>query len=90
MGLFFKSGPFAYNGVIPWWIPTVMFFFWALAMTPLTIRAIRDEPDGAAGHIADPAVIAEFARLRAEIATSDSSAGHPVGATAPAARTAAG
>ena len=68
MGLFFKSGPFSYNGLFPWWIPTVTFFFWALTMTPLTIKAIRDEPEGE--QILDPAVAAEFARLRAELAAA--------------------
>jgi hypothetical protein len=71
MGLFFKSGPFAYNGLFVWWIPTVMFFFWILPMTALTIRAIRNEPEPSGpsvGQIGDPAVVAEFARLRAEIA----------------------
>jgi hypothetical protein len=76
MALFFKSGPFAYNGVFPWWIPTVMFFLWALVMTPLTFTAIKNEPDiseNSAGQIADPAVVAEFARLRAELGAPGSS-----------------
>jgi hypothetical protein len=69
MGLFFKSGPFAYNGLVPWWIPTLTFFTWALVMTPLTISAIRNDPDDGEQAL-DPAVAAEFARLRAEIAES--------------------
>jgi hypothetical protein len=81
MGLFFKSGPFAYNGLVPWWIPTLTFFTWALVMTPLTIRAIRDEPDDGpdGGPALDPAVAAEFARLRAEIAAAAARPGGPVG-----------
>ena len=75
MALFFKSGPFAYNGVFPWWVPTVMFFLWALVMTPLTFTAIRNEPHGGTGRIVDPAVIAEFARLRAELAASGDTVG---------------
>ena len=69
LGLFAKSGPFAYNGLVPWWIPTVTFFLWALVMTPLTIGAIRTgpDPDDITG-IADPAVTAEIDRLRTEIA----------------------
>lgn len=74
MGLFFKEGPFAYNGLVPWWIPTVMFFIWVLVVTPLAIKAAMSEPEsreGFADAIADPAVMAEFARLRAEIAGVD-------------------
>ncbi|MDX8152978.1 hypothetical protein SK069_15370 [Patulibacter brassicae] len=71
-GLLFQSGPFAYNGLNPWWIPTIMFFLWVMAMTPLTVRAIHRDasPDPrAALPIADPAVATELARLRAEIET---------------------
>lgn len=73
MALFFKSGPFSYNGVFPWWVPTVMFFLWALVMTPLTITAVRNEPEVSTGQITDPAVVAEFARLRAELAANTGS-----------------
>jgi hypothetical protein len=45
MALFFKSGPFAYNGIFVWWIPTVVFFFWILPMAILTIRAIKRQPE---------------------------------------------
>jgi hypothetical protein len=80
LGLFAKSGAFAYNGLVPWWIPTVTFFLWALVMTPLTIRAIRREPDpGESTRIADPAVAAELERLRTEIAAIRSPAAEPVG-----------
>ena len=76
MGLFFKSGAFAYNGLFPWWIPTLMFFVWALMMTPLTIRAALDDEGIETGI--DPVVAAEIATLRAEIAAS---AQRPVAAT---------
>lgn len=70
MGFFVKDGPFAYNGLFVWWIPTVVFFAWILPMSYLTIRAIRQEaeevPDTDAA-ITDPAVAAELARLRAQI-----------------------
>lgn len=36
--LFFKSGPFSYNGVIVWWIPTLAFFGWIVVMSALMIR----------------------------------------------------
>lgn len=70
MALFFKSGPFAYNGLFVWWVPTVVFFFWILPMAYLTIRAASRQPaevDDGVQAIADQAVVAEFARLRAEL-----------------------
>jgi hypothetical protein len=79
LAFFSKHGPIAYNGLIPWWIPTVTFFGWVLVMTPLTWKAInREAAEPAAAHITDPAVIAEFARLRAEIAARDSATREPV------------
>jgi hypothetical protein len=79
LAFFAKHGPIAYNGLIPWWIPTVTFFSWVIVMTPLTWRAIdREVDEPAVEQIADPAVIAEFARLRAEIAARDSAAREPV------------
>lgn len=37
--LFFKTGPFSYNGAVVWYVPTVVFFIWILVMTRLMIRA---------------------------------------------------
>lgn len=45
MILFFKSGPFAWTGVIGFWIPAVVFGTWYLVMTPLLLRAIKQEAD---------------------------------------------
>ena len=81
LAFFAKHGPISYNGLIPWWIPTVTFFSWVIVMTPLTWKAIgREAAEPAAEQITDPAVIAEFARLRAEIAARDSGAREPVDA----------
>jgi len=41
LGLFFKEGPFAYNGAITVWIPAGIFFLWYLVMTFLMLRAGR-------------------------------------------------
>jgi hypothetical protein len=43
MILFFKTGPFAWTGVIGFWIPAVVFGTWYLVMTPLLLRAIKQE-----------------------------------------------
>lgn len=40
---FFFSGPFAWNGVIGFWIPVVSFALWFLVMTPVLFRAIRQQ-----------------------------------------------
>lgn len=39
---FFKTGPFAYNGVIGFFVPATAFFGWMLAITYLTFKAIND------------------------------------------------
>jgi hypothetical protein len=38
---FFKSGPFAWNGLLAFWIPIVAFIAWFFVMAPLLIQAIR-------------------------------------------------
>ncbi|WP_344604159.1 hypothetical protein [Sporichthya brevicatena] len=39
--VFFKNGPFAWDGVFSWWAPATWFFIWFASMTVLTIRAIN-------------------------------------------------
>lgn len=39
--IFFKTGPFAWNGVLSWWIPMTDFFTWFLVITFLTLKAIK-------------------------------------------------
>jgi hypothetical protein len=41
--LFFKTGPFAFDGVVTFWVPNVAFFGWIFVMTWLVIKAIRAE-----------------------------------------------
>jgi hypothetical protein len=45
---FFKTGPFAYNGLMALYVPFGSFFVWMAVMSPLLLRAIRHEPDQAA------------------------------------------
>lgn len=38
---FFKTGPFAWDGVLAFWVPLVAFFGWFLAMIPVMLRTVR-------------------------------------------------
>src|SRR5262249_51527341 len=40
---FFKHGVFAWNGLIPYWIPFVIYGIWILVTMIMTIKAIRRE-----------------------------------------------
>jgi hypothetical protein len=50
---FFKTGPFAYHGILVFWVPLVVFGTWLLVMTWAVYRAVLDEhaqaPAGAEG-----------------------------------------
>lgn len=50
---FFKEGPFAWNGVVGFWIPATMFGLWELVMGIMTLRAVNadtlDDPVPAVG-----------------------------------------
>ena len=41
--VFFKTGPFAYDGIISFWLAVFVFFGWMMTMTVLTFRAIATE-----------------------------------------------
>lgn len=50
MGLF-KTGPFAYDGLLAFWLVVIDFFSWMLVMSFLALRAIaKDENEGVAGR----------------------------------------
>lgn len=40
---FFKSGPFAWSGILVIWIPAFIFIFWFVLMTRMLLKAIRQE-----------------------------------------------
>lgn len=40
---FFQAGPFAWNGLLAFYVPVVPFFVWLIAITFLTIKAIKRE-----------------------------------------------
>ena len=39
---FFKTGPFAWNGIISFWVIAISFFVWVGVMYVMTLRAIRN------------------------------------------------
>lgn len=41
---FFKSGPFAWNGLFGFWIPATAFFGWFLTMTVVMLQSIKRQP----------------------------------------------
>lgn len=39
----FKEGPFAWNGLMPWWIPVFVFFAWIVVNTAVVRKAILEQ-----------------------------------------------
>ena len=56
--IFFKAGPFAWNGLFSWYIPVADFFIWAIVMTVLTVTAIKRQAAGSGEILNAPASIA--------------------------------
>ncbi|WP_280341864.1 hypothetical protein [Nocardia neocaledoniensis] len=56
--IYVKTGPFAWNGILAWWIPMTDFFLWFMVITVFTLKAIdrRYEEEAAS---ADSASIVE-------------------------------
>ena len=44
--IFFKSGPFAYNGIICFYLPSIVYFAWIVVMTTTVIKAVNREKSG--------------------------------------------
>lgn len=42
---FFKTGPFAWDGVFVWWIPLSVFFGWFVVMFVMTLQALDRLPE---------------------------------------------
>lgn len=47
LAYFFRSGPFAWNGLFDFWLAGGAFFAWLMAMTPVVLKAIANNPENA-------------------------------------------
>jgi hypothetical protein len=69
--VFFKTGPFAWQGLFAWWVPFVTFSCWYLVMAYLVLRAInqqqREEGAGPTG-LGDTDLRGQLERLSVEVA----------------------
>lgn len=52
--VFFKTGPFAWDGLFSWWLPATEFFLFFVVMTVVTIRAINAQYAQGASVRAEP------------------------------------
>jgi hypothetical protein len=46
---FFKSGPFAWHGILEFWLAGIVFFGWILVMTYATFGAIKQQESASDG-----------------------------------------
>jgi len=65
--IFFKNGPFAWNGFVSFWIVFAVFSTWCIVMTFLLVRAIKHQAEDLSDVPDDSVVAAELASLRAEV-----------------------
>jgi len=43
LNVFFKSGPFAWNGALAWWLQVSCIFAWVIATLVVLLRAINQQ-----------------------------------------------
>lgn len=43
--IFFKTGPFGYNGLIAFYLPSIVYFAWIVVMTTTVIKAVNREKE---------------------------------------------
>ena len=67
--LCFHSGPFAWNGILAYWVGLTVGFVWFLVTTVMTARAIRAMPDDDPAALDEDGLPERFAALEAEVAS---------------------
>ena len=66
--VFFKTGPLAWNGLLSWWLPVLVFAVWLVVVTVYLLKAI-DSHINETDALAAPATVAsETAPSHAELA----------------------
>lgn len=53
---FFRTGPFAWDGLITFWLVTIVFFSWMVVMTVMSFKAITNMEKRQSGDLADSAL----------------------------------
>jgi hypothetical protein len=48
---FFRTGPFAWNGLLAFWVAASAFFIWLLVMPWITLRAINNAEATSPGRL---------------------------------------
>jgi hypothetical protein len=68
--IYFKSGPFAWDGIFIFWIPFTAFFLWLLIMPFVLCRAIDSDADNDESSVGseEPAPDGTIAELREQLA----------------------
>lgn len=61
--IYFKTGPFAWDGIFSWWLPATEFFLFFLVMTIVTVRAINAQYRDGAGSESQPSVAESAPRV---------------------------
>lgn len=65
--VFFKTGPFAWDGFFIWWIPFTAFLLWFPTNTIYLFKAVKQDDYAPVAKPADDDLRRELDRLRAEI-----------------------
>lgn len=59
--VFFHNGPFAWNGLMTWYVPVVVFGIWIITMSTLMLRSINNQQYGT--DTSNPADISDSATI---------------------------
>jgi hypothetical protein len=68
IAVFFKDGPFAWNGLFTWYLPLTVFAIWMIAMSALMLKAIKTDGAESQAPATGIDLAEEVRQLRAEVA----------------------